>query len=36
MESAIKGRLTRVFVAAAAVAGVIQDLFIGLTDGGLE
>lgn len=33
MESAIKGRLTRVFVAAAAVAGVIQDLFIGLSNG---
>lgn len=33
MDSAIKSRLTRVFVAAAAVAGVIQDLFIGLSNG---
>lgn len=33
MNSVIKSRLTRVFVAAAAVAGVIQDLFIGLSSG---
>ncbi|EUC69907.1 hypothetical protein Y017_13150 [Alcanivorax sp. 97CO-5] len=33
MNSPIKKRLTRVFVAAAAVAGIIQDLFIGLSDG---
>lgn len=33
MNSAIKSRLTRIFIAAAAVAGVIQDLFIGLSNG---